>query len=325
MPKSRIIKDVANDAVNLTTSLNRLYLLASDISDTALMEWVESELKGYSSNDCIPEYRRTRSNMFRYSGIANCFQVTNATLQKELIPDEIRKTIIDVKISESVAAIEAHVAEGMDIKRDLGSLIGVIYETSGGEVQCTSLSQIIPLSFYRNIFSEIKHKVLRELINLEKRYGCLDSLEIQDDSDPENIAFWNNINDRIKNQSKGLYTQCFFGPAAERAVREVETKLREMFRDLKPDCIEPGKVGDIVGALLTENGAFHYCDLSSQNGKNYCKGFNQLVLGLLTAYRNPFSHVNHDLSKREAFELISTSSLIMNVLEQDQLSTEEKE
>ena len=317
MPKSKIIKDVANDSVNLATSLNRLYLLASDIGDTDLMKWVEDELKGYSSVDRIPEYRKTRSNMFRYSGIVNCYQMTNATLQPELIPDDIRKTITDVKISESVAAIEALVATGTDMKRDLGPLVGEIFERSGEEVQCTSVSQIIPLSFYRDILAEIKHKILRELIILEKQYGCLDSLEIQDDNDPENIAFWNNINERIKRQSKELYTQSFFGPAAERAVREVETKLREMFRELKPGCVEPGKIGDVVGALLTEGGAFHYCDLSTQDGKNFCKGFNQLVLGLLTAYRNPFSHTNHDLSKREAFELISVSSLIMEVLEQE--------
>lgn len=255
--------------------------------------------------------------MIRYSGLANCFQVTNATLQPGQIPDDLLKTISDIKVSESVASITAVVEAGSDIKRDLGALIGEVYERSGEEVQCTSIYQIVPLSFYRDILSSIRQRITRELIDLEKQYGNLDSLEIQDDSDPENVAFWNNINDRIKDQAKKLYTQCFYGPAAERAVREVETKLRELFHVLKPNAIEPQKIGEIIGALLTENGLYHYCDTSTQNGKNYCKGFNQLVQGFLTAYRNPFSHTNHTLTKREAFELISTSSMIMDVLEKD--------
>lgn len=317
MPKSKIIKDVANGSADLVTSLNRLYLLASDIENTALMDWAENELQGYSSTDTIPDYRRTKSRMIRYSGLANCFQVTNATLQPGLIPDDLLKTISDIKVSESVASITAVVEAGSDIKRDLGALIGEVYERSGEEVQCTSIYQIVPLSFYRDILSSIRQRITRELIDLEKQYGNLDSLEIQDDSDPENVAFWNNINDRIKDQAKKLYTQCFYGPAAERAVREVETKLRELFHVLKPDAIEPQKIGEIIGALLTENGAYHYCDTSSQDGKNFSRGFVQLVQGFLTAYRNPFSHTNHTLTKREAFELISTSSMIMEVLEND--------
>ena len=301
MPKSRIIKDVANGSVDLITSLNRLYLLASDIEDTALMEWVEKELQGYSSTDLIPDYRKTKSRIFRYSGLANCFQVTNATLQSDLIPDDLLETISNIKISETVASISAVVEAGLDIKRDLGALIGEVYERSGEEVQCTSIYQIVPLSFYRDILSSVRQRIIRELIELEKKYGNLDTLEIQDESDPENIAFWNNINDRIKNQAKELYIQCFFGPAAERAVREVETKLRELFHELKPGCVEPSKHGEIIGALLAENGAFHYCDLTTQDGKNFCKGFVPFVQGFLTAYRNPLSHRNHTLTKCEAF------------------------
>lgn len=315
MPKSRIVKDVANGAVDLITSLNRLYLLASDINAVSLMEWVENELQGYSSTDAIPDYRRTKSRVFRYSGLANCYQVTNATLQAGLIPDDMLETISEIKISESVASISAVVETGNEIKRDLGALIGAVFERSGEEIQCTSIYQIIPLSFYRDILSSIRQRITRELIGLEKLYGNLDSLEIQNIDDPENIAFWNNINNRIKNQARDLFIQCFYGPAAERAVREIETKLREMFRELKPNSNEPQKIGDIIGALLTENGVYHYCDTVSQDGKNFCKGFVQLVQGFLIAYRNPFSHTNHTLTKRKAFELISTSSMIMEVLE----------
>ena len=66
MPKSKIIKDNADGKADLETSLNRLYLLASDVDNTDLMEWAEKELTGYDSADDIPEYRKIGSRILRY-------------------------------------------------------------------------------------------------------------------------------------------------------------------------------------------------------------------------------------------------------------------
>ena len=315
MPKSKIIKDIADGKADLETSLSRLYLLASDVNDTALMEWAEKELIGYNASDTIPDYRKTRSHILRYSGLNNGFQATNATLQLGVLSEATRELISKVRVAESVKSISEHVATGTDIKRDLGMLIEEVYENSGEEIQCTSIYQIVPLSFYRDILSNVKQKIIQELLKLEKEHGCLDSLEIQSDDDPENIAFWNNINDRIKRQSRELYSQCFYKSAAQSAVQEVETRLREMFRELKNVSTEPTKIEDVIGGLLSERGAFRCCDTESKDGKNFSIGFDKLVRGFITAYRNPLSHINHVLSKQDAFEIITLSSIIMNTLD----------
>lgn len=64
----------------------------------------------------------------------------------------------------------------------------------------------------------------------------------------------------------------YYDSAAEKAVKEVESKLRELFQRLKPGVAVPAKIGDIIGALLTENGAFQFVDLSAVSGKDYRRG-----------------------------------------------------
>ena len=95
----------------------------------------------------------------------------------------------------------------------------------------------------------------------------------------------------------------------------MESRLRELFVELKPGVTIPGKVGDLIGALLTENGAYHFCDTSTQSGKDYRRGIQSLFEGSMAAYRNPSSHENQILSKAEAFEQIMLASQLLKVLD----------
>lgn len=77
----------------------------------------------------------------------------------------------------------------------------------------------------------------------------------------------------------------------------------------------PAKVGDIIGALLTENGAYYFADLSTVSGKDYYRGIHALFEGIFAAYRNPSSHKNIPCTKREAMEQIVLASQLMYVLD----------
>ncbi len=75
------------------------------------------------------------------------------------------------------------------------------------------------------------------------------------------------------------------------------------------------KVGDIIGALLSENGVYHFADLSTVSGKNYRKGIQSLFEGIFAAYRNPSAHNNLPCTKRESIEQIILASQLMYVLD----------
>ncbi len=95
----------------------------------------------------------------------------------------------------------------------------------------------------------------------------------------------------------------------------METRLRELFQELKPNAVVPAKVGDIIGALLTENGAYHFADLSTVSGKDYCRGIQFLFEGIFAAYRNPSAHKNIPCTKRESIEQIMLASQLMYILD----------
>ena len=139
-------------------------------------------------------------------------------------------------------------------------------------------------------------------------------------SEPLNTQFWTTIHPRISAISKSLYCDGHFDSAAEKAVKELETRLRELFRQLKPGAVIPAKIGEIIGALLGgDNGLFNFCDTSTVSGKDYRRGVKLLFDGIFAAYRNPASHANLSYTKREAIEQITFASQLMYILDKPQL------
>ena len=135
------------------------------------------------------------------------------------------------------------------------------------------------------------------------------------DAEPFSMRFWTAIHARITNVSYELYKDGHYASAAENAVKEVETRLREKFAELKPGTSVPSKVGDIIGALLSDNGVFKFCDTSNTSGKNYRRGIQSLFEGTMAAYRNPSAHANLQYDRREALEQIMLASQLMFVLD----------
>lgn len=134
-------------------------------------------------------------------------------------------------------------------------------------------------------------------------------------NEPQDTSMWTMIHPRIIAIAKEEYLDGHYASAANRSFVEVESRLRELFVELKPGVTIPGKVGDLIGALLTENGAYHFCDTSTQSGKDYRRGIQSLFEGSMAAYRNPSSHENQILSKAEAFEQIMLASQLLKVLD----------
>ena len=133
--------------------------------------------------------------------------------------------------------------------------------------------------------------------------------------EPVDITIWREIHPRIAGICQGLFCDGYYDSAAEKAVKEVESRLRELFQILKPGITVPAKVGDIIGALLSENGAYQFADLSTTSGKDYRRGIYLLFEGIFAAYRNPSAHENLPCTKREAMEQIILASQLMYILD----------
>ena len=139
------------------------------------------------------------------------------------------------------------------------------------------------------------------------------------EAEPVVVQFWSAIHPRIVNVSHELYVDGHYSTAAEKAVKEVESRLREKFLELKTGAAVPAKIGDVIGALISENGAFKFCDTTTTSGKDYRRGIHSLFEGIMAAYRNPAAHANLQYEKREAMEQIMLASQLMYVLDKPQI------
>ena len=139
------------------------------------------------------------------------------------------------------------------------------------------------------------------------------------EAEPVVVRFWSEIHPRIANVSHELYVDGHYSTAAEKAVKEVESRLREKFLELKTGAAVPAKIGDVIGALMSENGAFKFCDTTTTSGRDYRHGIQFLFEGIMAAYRNPAAHANLQYEKREATEQIMLASQLMYVLDKTQL------
>ena len=135
------------------------------------------------------------------------------------------------------------------------------------------------------------------------------------EAEPVVVQFWSAIHPRIVNVSHELYVDGHYSTAAEKAVKEVESRLREKFLELKTGAAVPAKIGDVIGALMSENGAFKFCDTTTASRRDYRRGIHSLFEGIMAAYRNPAAHANLQYEKREAMEQIMLASQLMYVLD----------
>lgn len=139
------------------------------------------------------------------------------------------------------------------------------------------------------------------------------------EAEPVITRFWSEIHPRIVNVSRELFVDGHCSTAAEKAIKEVESRLREKFLELKPGAAVPSKIGDVIGALMSENGAFKFCDTTTTSGRDYRRGIQSLFEGIMAAYRNPAAHANLQYEKHEAMEQIMLASQLMYVLDKPQL------
>lgn len=127
--------------------------------------WIRSELRGYESDDDLPDYRKTKSSNFRYSGINGNMQVTKATLPMGFIRDEIMDKIEDVEYRQGIRQIEDFANSSSAIAIDRSLLAGEVALNTQGAVKCVSLEQLLPSSFFGSIVASVKERLIEVFMN----------------------------------------------------------------------------------------------------------------------------------------------------------------
>ncbi|MBP1044419.1 hypothetical protein I6N95_25760 [Vagococcus sp. BWB3-3] len=180
MTKSQIIKDLATNKISLEETLQRLLIITNDLDINEIKVWISGELNGYSNITILPNYRKNVSQVIKYSGINGRFQMTNQTLPITAFPVEVREKIQNSTIIESISTIEKVLVDESKIGIDLTQFSGIIYEETG--IKCYKIFQEYSQIALSSIVSNVKNKVLLILLDLEKEFGNLDSLDIESEA-----------------------------------------------------------------------------------------------------------------------------------------------
>lgn len=227
---------------------------------------------------------------------------------------ELRKWLDENRISLSTQIPLPHSSEETKRIRHQITVLGVGIQNEHPFYALT-LPDISSRLFQRNSFGVISLNSVA--------FGELALIIRHIEAEPVVTPFWATVHKRIFQISADLYKDGHYAAAAEKAIKDVETRLREKFAELKPDTTVPKEVTSIISALLADKGLFNFCDISTISGMNYRRGIRLLSEGTIAAYRNPSAHANLEVEKREALEQIMLASQLMFVLDLPQLEKNE--
>jgi len=197
MKKSKMLKDFAQNKIELETILKQLKLLLVDLEKDELVKWIDYEIEGYPTSSEVPKYRE-------YPGILKG-SFLNYGAQCKNVPIPLKSDTPEI-VKESTRKVAFR--EGVSALKKLKESSGSVYASIPGDLlisiqQCAAVSMTylmkaeievsdtVPYS----ILSAIENKVMDILLLLEKEFGSLDELYLdltgKDNDEIEKIA--NNI------------------------------------------------------------------------------------------------------------------------------------
>ena len=183
MAKSKLIKDIVSGQIYLTQALDRLIVIAMEISDTNLLEWAKKEKNGYSKDDEIPEYRNIALRpigTYQMLGYGYLQTYKNQTLATIGVDEEFRQHINSCKEKSSIPTIESNISA-----IEKGDIIGFpippemfyMFE-EGTNIQLINAVLAVDKPSLSKIIDCTKTKLIEILTLLEKNFGSLDSFDI---------------------------------------------------------------------------------------------------------------------------------------------------
>lgn len=185
MAKSQIIKDIANNTVDLQTALKRVKVLLQEFDDEKLLEWVNYEIEGYPPDAEVPEYRKILGQPYcsYFKGsMMNHITYTDVPMSLGDMPEEQKQEFHYMDMTQGIGTLKYFVNENKEIGRIIPAeyypYIAKCNNDLGMIITSATVKFNMPDVF--NIFPKVENKLLDILRYLEKQFGSesLDNLDI---------------------------------------------------------------------------------------------------------------------------------------------------
>lgn len=170
-----IMEDLRNDltsgSANLSNTLRKARVLASQLKLPDFQQWVKYELSGYSEIDSLPDYRIfTATNLGLFSGPFGS-QQKNVVLPIYNLPDFVREFAENLVFFESVGSLEGLLSQESNRRQrrwpqEFVLLARESIQTSPGWV-LVDACQPVPDYTIAGILDNVKNKLLDFILDLE--------------------------------------------------------------------------------------------------------------------------------------------------------------
>lgn len=190
--RSKIIKDLIMDKINVLQAMQSLSFMLEDINDTEseIKKWVNNEINGYKNQSDIPEYRKTNAILMGNVQVGySLYKNINIPLADKKAIELLTKIQIKEPLSIVMQLAKAEIeSENHSLLLDANIAIVNYYQQTNGDV--ISASRHLSIYTYNNILALIKDKLLDIFKVLEENYGNLDELYIDfsDDTKKEEVV-----------------------------------------------------------------------------------------------------------------------------------------
>lgn len=198
MAKSKIIKELANGVIDITTVLKRAKVLFSEFKNEILLNWASYEISGYPENYPLPDYRilsgKLMGSYFKGS-MASHMKWNNVSIPLGSMPEDMVDKLLSISLYEGVDALNHLVQQNEKAEGNVGKIIpadlfsAISLYNNDPYMIITSAQVIVGSHHIINIISTIENKLLDALILLENEFGNLDELDIDTSTKtPEEIS-----------------------------------------------------------------------------------------------------------------------------------------
>ena len=190
--RSKIIKDLIMDKINVLQAMQSLSFMLEDINDTEseIKKWVNNEINGYKNQSDIPEYRKTNAILMGNVQVGySLYKNINIPLADKKAIELLTKIQIKEPLSIVMQLAKAEIeSENHSLLLDANIAIVNYYQQTNGDV--ISASRHLSIYTYNNILALIKDKLLDIFKVLEENYGNLDELynDFSDDTKKEEVV-----------------------------------------------------------------------------------------------------------------------------------------
>lgn len=170
-----IISDIADSKIKIGDLLRKTHILAFKLQNENLKNWLDNEVKGYSDDDELPQYRKLSAVLFgqitQNRGFAGLAQHSHFRLPVDHLDDKIKSLIQSWNcfnpIAEIQGIIDAQSNEGCVHVTCNTKIIPLIQQGLERNVYINQIWLEIQIYDLVNIIESVKNQLLEIMLNVD--------------------------------------------------------------------------------------------------------------------------------------------------------------